>query len=295
MRDSEANKTIRDLLDEADKALEESQSVTEQRLLQAYRKALDDVQAKIAKVFIATDKPTITEMRKFKRLTSIEQQIADRIKQLTQVSVNVTHQSAKDSFLSSYDSTANALEVGTGLDLAFDKIPADSISYVVTDNLWLDALKLDNAKLMSDIKREFEAVLRTNARQEVVEGLAEGQPYSTVAKAIKERFDVAATRAKTIAFTEMHKSHSMGRLEGIHRGSDAADRLGLVATKVWKHNHIGVPRPEHLAADGQTADASGYFRVGVERLEAPGLGRDPGNNINCHCSAQFEIQGLGEL
>ena len=266
-----------------------------QRLLQAYRKALDDVQAKIAKVFAATDKPTITEMRKFKRLTSIEQQIADRIKQLTQVSVNVTHQSAKDSFLSSYDSTANALEVGTGLDLAFDKIPADSISYVVTDNLWLDALKLDNAKLMSDIKREFEAVLRTNARQEVAEGLAEGAPYSQVAKAIKERFDVAATRAKTIAFTEMHKGHSKGRLEGIHRGADAAERLGLVATKVWKHNHIGVPRPAHLAADGQQADPRGYFHVDGVRMEAPGLSGVPAEDINCHCSSQFEIQGLQEM
>lgn len=295
MTDYDANRNIKLLLDEADRLLEGSQTVTERRLLQAYRKALDEIQAKIAKVFAASDTPTMTEMRKFSRLTSIEKQIADRIKELTQISVNITHQSIKDAFLKSYNGTANALEIGTGLNLAFDRLPAESIRYAVSDNLWLDALKQHNGKLISDIRREFETVLRTNARQEVVSGLAEGKSYSQVAKAIKERFDVAATRAKTIAFTEMHKSHSKGRLEGIHRGSDAAERLGLVSTKVWKHNHVGVPRPEHLAADGQEADPKGYFHVGGEKLEAPGLGNEPGNNINCHCSAQFELQGLEDI
>jgi len=296
MTDAQANRKIQALLDKADSLLEQSQRVTEQRLLQAYRKALDDVQGQIARVYSRTDTPTIVEMRKFRRLTSIERQIADRIRELTQVSVNITSQAVREEFTRSYQETGNALETGTGLNLRFGQVPRESISYAVSDNLWLDSLKLANAKLISDINREIETVLRTNARQEIVEGLAEGLPYSKVERNIIDRFDVAATRAKTIVRTEMHKSHSKGRLDGIVRGGKAADKLGLKSVKVWRHNDVAaVPRPDHVAYNGTAVPTDRPFHVGGEALEGPGLGTDPANNINCACSAQFEIQGLDEL
>jgi uncharacterized protein with gpF-like domain len=117
-----------------------------------------------------------------------------------------------------------------------------------------------------------------------------------VAKNIEERFNVAATRARTIAFTEMHKSQSKGRVEGILKGGKAAEGLGMKALKVWRHNDVAVePRPNHVAYDGTAVAIDKPFHVGGEDLEGPGLGADPANNINCSCTAQFEIQGLEEM
>jgi hypothetical protein len=301
--DAEANKRIKELLDAADRALFDSQRTTEQRLLQAYRQALDEVQGTIRKVFEATTTPTMTEMRKFDRLTAIEEQIAKEIKRLTQVSVNVTHEAVRRTFLTAYDQTTNALALGTGINLTFSPLNTKAIEYAVSDNLWLDLLKNTNATLMTEARREFETVLRTNARKEIVAGLAEGKPYGEIAKAIEQRFNVAATRARTIANTEMHKSYSKGRMEGILVGDKAAQRLGFRTVKVWKHNYS--KRPGYQPRDTEPYDHVGAvkryengipvtqpFEVGGELLEAPGLGADPANNINCGCSAQIEVLDL---
>jgi hypothetical protein len=234
-------------------------------------------------------------MRKFNRLSSIEEQVVRIIRELTKVTVNTTHASIRDSFLRSYGDTGSALEMGAGINLQFSRLPQSAIANAVSDDLWLNALKRHNGLLLSDVKWEMEKTLRENARYEVAEGLAEGKPYSAVAKAIKERFDVTATRAKTISFTEMHRAHSAGRLEGIDRAGKAAEKLGLKVVKVWRHNHIGVPRPSHLAADGQMVGTDEMFNIGGVLMSAPGIGGGPEDVINCHCSAQVEILGLDEL
>jgi hypothetical protein len=298
--DKQANDRIKELLDKADDLLAKSQRVTEQRLLQAYRQALEEVQNAIKDVFTSGPNPNITQLRKYNRLTSIEEQIAGRIRELTKVSVNVTSQANRASFLQSYNETEKALELGTGLSLSFDRINQESIKYAVEDTLWLDALKQNSSKLMSDVRRAFETTLRTNARQEVVAGLAEGKPYAKVAKAIKERFDVAATRARMIAFTEMHKAHSKGRMQGIEQGWKAGKKLGFETYKVWRHNPIGDPRPGHLEADGLTSDIKGVFTIkaqkgGTFKTEGPGLSQRPEEDIYCHCSAQFQVAGLEKV
>jgi len=290
MTKNEANTRLGKFLSKADKGLEKESAATERRLLVAYRRTLDDVQAQIARLFASTDRPTLTEMRKFKRLAGIEKQIAEQIGALTRLAVNTTHESIRTRFLASYDETVNALAMGAGVNMSFDRLPQTAIEYAMSDNLWLDALKQHNGKLLSDVRREVETALRMNARQEVVTGLAEGWPYSKVAKAIKARFDVTAGRAKVISFTEMHKSHSKGRLEGINRGSDAAARLGIKTYKVWKHNDVGIPRETHLAADGQKVDPHSAFNIGGVHMEAPGIGGGPEDVINCHCSAQIELE-----
>lgn len=289
-KDPVINGEIRRLLTKADDALDAESAKVERRLLIAYRKALDEVQRQIARLYESTTTPTLTEMRKFNRLSSIEDQIVVILRDLTRLAVNATHASIRASFMKSYEDTVGSLELGAGINLQFDRVPQAAIEYAMSDDVWIDKLKGHNGNLLSDIRREVEFTLRQNAREEVASGLAQGKPYSTVAKAIKERFDVAATRARTITFTEMHKSHSRGRLEGIKRAEGAAERLGIKVYRVWKHNPVGDPRPSHLAANGKRAGEDGLFRVGGEALEAPGLGRDPANNINCHCNAQVEVE-----
>ncbi len=291
------DKHINDLLKEADLNFDKFYSAQELKLLRFYRLASDRVKQKIALIFEDYgNKPTITELYKYNRLQGIEKQLTEEIRNLTRISANVISGATKESYINSYYSTGFALEVGSGVQLGFTMLPKSSIEYAVSDNLWLDALKNDSSDLLTKTKRAFEEVLRANAREEVVSGLAEGKPYSKVAKVIEERFNIAATRSKMITFTEMHKSHSRGRVEGLDTATSAADELGLKSFKVWKHNNAAkTPRPDHIGADNQPSDKNGMFHVGGEELAGPGLGTDPKNNIYCHCTAEFHIEGIDEM
>jgi hypothetical protein len=92
----------------------------------------------------------------------------------------------------------------------------------------------------------------------------------------------------------MHRAHSVGRLEGIKRGSEAAERLGIKTMKEWKHNDIGEPRPTHLAADGQRVLPGEMFDIGGVEMEGPGLSGDPAEDVSCHCTSQIVLEGLEE-
>jgi hypothetical protein len=282
---------IRGLLNEADREFEKAAGLVEKRLLQIYRKALDNVKAEISKVFEGEDLPTITQARKYNRLITIEKNIISEIRTLNGFAIATTKTAINQALIDSYESTKSILKT-TGIDFTFVPLNKAGIEYITEDNLWLDALKNRNAELLTNTKRVFETALRTNAREEVASGLIEGKSYASVAKAIEERFNISATRARTISFTEMHRGHSAGRVAGIKQARGAADELGIKVKAIWKHNNIGVARPSHLAMNGKPSDSNGLFHIDGFTTEGPGLFGEPSEDINCHCNAQIQVEGI---
>lgn len=292
-----SNKELNKLLAKADSQFERLYGSRESLILRGYKKALDDVKYEISKAFENASKfPSITELRKFNRLDKLEKEITRIVGEMQKTETNIINSGKKESIATSYANTQQAINTSfaeTGLSFS-TPILKESVAAVMTDNLWLDALKGHNAKLLTDTKIALETVLRTNAREEVVAGLIQGKPYSQVAKAIQARFNVTAGRAKVIAFTEMHKGHSTGRNDGIKSAMESAERLGFKSKKVWKHNGVGVARQQHLSMDGKAADKNGLFHIGGLSAQAPGLFGDPAQDANCHCSALFELEGINQ-
>lgn len=297
--DSKLNDKIAKLFNKNDFKLEQLLSKLELDLFRIYKRSLDEVQKIILGIFEKYgDNPDITQLRKYGRLTTIEKQLVDEIKSLTNISANLIGSHIKEIYPDAYYQTAFILETGTGINFGFTLLPKEAIKFAIEDNLWLDSLKDANAKLLSDVKREFETLLRTNARAEIVAGLSQGKPYAQIAKGIKERFNVSASRAKTITRTEMHKAYSFGRNEGITRAQEAGKRIGITVLKVWQHNpvakeprqdHIRMGNPEyknHVAKDGVFTLPSGV------QGEAPGLTGDPSEDISCSCNAESVLEGI---
>src|SRR5690606_29945392 len=82
---------------------------------------------------------------------------------------------------------------------------------------------------------------------------------------------------------------------GIKKAQSSAERLGIDTEKIWRHNgNAKVPRPLHVALDGTPADENGLFNVNGDRMEAPGLGTDPAQNVNCSCSVEFRIKKIDD-
>jgi hypothetical protein len=291
-----SNSKAKNLLIKADSEFEKLFSLTEANVLRGYKKALKDIQYEISKALENTGQyPTLTELRKFNRLSKLENEITKIIADMQRPIINSINQAKKNSLTASYEATTFAIQSAyKDISLSFGILPKESIDFVMTDNLWLDALKNHHAKLLTDTKLTLETALRTNAREDIASGLAQGKSYQQIAKGIREKFNVTATRAKTITFTEMHKGHSTGRNEGIKSAIDSAEKLGLKSNKVWKHNGVGKPRPKHLALDGTPADKNGLFHIGSLKAEAPGLFGDPAEDTNCHCSAVFQLEGINQ-
>lgn len=284
------NNALKDNFKELDRAYLNTLGTAEQKLLAAYKTALDDVTAKIKAVYDKFgDTPTITQVRKANRLASIENQISKRIADLDKEVRNITSSMIKTTAVNSYSSFVNGINQGMQISFLDTSLSEQGLDRFLSDTLWSDAMKNANAQMWSNTKRDFETVLRANTREEILSGVAQGKSYAEISKDIQERFNVGATRAKTITFTETHKAHSYGRNEGVNDAIKAAEGSGVKVVKVWRHNAVGTPRPDHVEADGQIADKDGLFTVGGEQLEAPGLGTDPSNNINCHCSVELEV------
>lgn len=277
---------------ELDRATINTYGTAEQKLLASYTTALEDIKKQIADVYEKFgDNPSITQLRKFNRLGTIEKKLANRLNELNKEVRNITAKEIKTGVYYGYEATVNGINQTFGFNFTDTALDEKAADLFLKDNLWTDAMNNSTAELWSQTKRDFETVLRANAREEVLSGLAQGKSYSQVAKDIQARFDVGVNRAKKIAFTEMHKGHMYGRNAALETSINAGDELGIETVKVWRHNGAGKePRENHIAADGQMADKDGFFFVGGEKLKAPGLGTDPANNIYCHCSAELELK-----
>lgn len=296
-----SNKKINDLLTKADKLFEKQFSTTELKVLKGYKLALDRVQGELEAMFAKYGKyPTITELRKFKRYDALEKQLTAIIAEKQKIELNTIASAKKNALLSSYESTGFAIETGTGVNFDFTMLPQESIDFVLSNDLWVSRVKNGNAELLTNIKDEITKTLRENAREEVGAGLAEGKSYAQVSKAIKDRFNISANRARTITFDQMHAGHMEGRNFGITKAQESGQRLGLNVRKVWIH-YPGAsknPRPDHaLMGDpsypGHYADENGIFTLpSGSQGQAPGLMDDVGENVNCHCGASVEIEGI---
>lgn len=296
MPDSDINKKLSDLLSQADMLFVRTYSVAELNVLRGYKYTLADVRKEIAKIFEEHGTyPTISDMRKFDRLEKLEKQLTHLIGVMQQKEINLISSEIKNSLKTSFEKTGQIITDVTDLRFNFDRIPKESIEWVLKNNRWTDRIKNHNAKLLTDVLSETESMLRTNARQDIASGLARGLSYADVTRNIKNRFDITATRAKMITYDQMHAGHMVGRNEGIKKAGAAAKRLGLEFEKVWKHNPVKRPRPTHviMGLNKTPADENGIFTLpSGSRGEAPGLMDDASENIFCRCSVLFFVKGV---
>ena len=74
-----------------------------------------------------------------------------------------------------------------------------------------------------------------------------------------------------------------------HATLESAKQSEVITNKIWLTTQDSGTRDEHSTADGQRVPVKEAFNVGGESLDAPGLGSDPANNVNCRCTILEEI------
>lgn len=125
---------------------------------------------------------------------------------------------------------------------------------------------------------EIEAILKV--------GFSEGQPVATIADTLREKFDSwDKYRAPLISRTETISAMNEADLESV-RQTGLDEKL----LKHWLTAGDERVRESHQKAgddyqDGIDIDED--FVVGADKMEAPGGGTDPGENINCRCTLYY--------
>lgn len=122
---------------------------------------------------------------------------------------------------------------------------------------------------------EIEAILKA--------GFTEGQPLATIAQTLSDKFNSwDKYRAPLIARTETIPAMNKADLEAV-RQTNLEDAL----LKGWLTAGDERVRETHQIAGEEYADGIPIdedFVVGGDRMEEPGNGKDPGENINCRCT-----------
>jgi len=276
----------------------------DKRLLALYRESLDEVQAKISKMYEKYGEGvTISDMKKktsvrrngkdyrITRLEKLEFEIKEQITVLTRQTRNVTADTVKQVFKENYNHVGYAFESGLNIKSSFQALNPDviraSINNPVTAVQWPKRIKT------------HAEVLNTQVSQSITKGLIQGTGYKKQAtqfrKAmrteIKGSFESYAGQIDTIVRTESHRAQSAGRLLGMDKTEAAAERLGLESKREWistKGSRTRVPpkdRADHVHMNGKTADEDGLFHlIPSGTTTAPGLSGIASQDIRCRCT-----------
>lgn len=115
------------------------------------------------------------------------------------------------------------------------------------------------------------------------EGLAAGEPIGALADRVSHVFDVARSRAETIARTTAVGALNQSAYEyALTRPAD------VVGRKTWLAHHDARTRPTHRVADTQTVALQSPFYVGGWPMLYPGDPTAPPDEVcNCRCSLLF--------
>jgi uncharacterized protein with gpF-like domain len=142
------------------------------------------------------------------------------------------------------------------------------------------------ADLITNLSRESAAKINLTLQRAALGGQQITDIIAQIGNAISNGeftglFDSIGRRATSITLNELLRVNSIAAQA---RLLDASSRQADLQ-KQWRHLNIAmVPRPGHIAADGQVVDVDQPFTVEGEDLMYP---RDPNgsakNTINCHC------------
>jgi hypothetical protein len=123
-----------------------------------------------------------------------------------------------------------------------------------------------------------------DARDELVEGIDEGESIDDLAQRVMKAVDVAEPRARTIARTEANGAMNSVVNDTNHQVAAMFDVTDGIM-KEWSATEDLRTRPTHVMADGQVVRLDDSFTVGDASLQFPGDPTGPpGEVINCRCT-----------
>jgi hypothetical protein len=200
---------------EGERAADHILSVRERLLANTYKESLDSIRSQIAEAYAKYalgNALTYADMARYNRLITLFDNINGELKRLTGQTENMVLRLQEDVYNAGYYHTAYALERGGQVKLSFGLLPTAAIEASIQNPI--SGLTLSE-RLAS---RRVEIVSRI--RQEVTQGLIQGESYPQMARRIKGAVEGDYQKALRIARTEGHRNMQAGRTAAMDWATD---------------------------------------------------------------------------
>ncbi|MDW7673188.1 MAG: phage minor head protein [Bacillota bacterium] len=252
-------------------------------IVQAYARSLKKIRAELAVIYAKygiDSKITWSEMQKYNRMANLEKQVIAELKTLTGKNAQSLKKGLAGIYEESFYRTAFSLESAVQTKLAYGLINPKVIQASIQNPISGLTLNERLAKNRNDI------IIRI--RQELTQGLIQGESYQRMAKRFKDALENDAVKAVRVAKTEGHRVQQ----EGLAQSLEHAENQGLRTRKRWVSTLDSKTRDSHQALDGKAADKDGYFRIRGRAAQYPGGFGVAEEDINCRCTIRIEIVGF---
>jgi len=271
-------------MNETDKVIAKLIKDAEKEIVSNYRIALKDIRNRIALLhekYAVEGILTYAEMAKYNRYDELIKSIEKNLKDITGKNAKLVKGLAAEVYQESYYRTAYFFESGVQAKLGYGLINPEVIKAAVQNPI--------SGLTLNETLAKNRANIIIKIKQEITQGLIKGEPYSKMARRFKDALGNDTYKALKVAQTEAHRCQSEGTLES---GYHAAER-GVEMWKVWDATLDGVTRDSHQALDQQKVEVDEDFESPLTGAAGPGPGMmgSAEEDINCRCSARFEIKG----
>jgi uncharacterized protein with gpF-like domain len=261
--------------------IEKKLTDSEKQLIEIYKNAFTSIKSDLVDLNNKSDW-TITELRKYDRLSKVQNQILDEIKKLSKNTYDEIKNTDSDVVWEQYQRSNFGIIKEVKVLLDFQHLNAEQIKAIVEMPYPNIPLKDFINRIGATTFEKIKIILGTN--------LAVGNSFSEIATKIKDTLGISFNQALRIARTEGLRSSSKAQLES----TDQATALGLDIQKIWNSTLDLRTRLDHRKLDGQVADKNGFFYVSGYKAQAPRMFGVAREDINCRCSYTEKIVDISE-
>jgi len=269
--------------EQLDELTDKSITSVEKEIIKVYQESLIIIRSQLNELYIKYGNPdgtlTYSDMSKYGRLKSLEARIIDELSRLTGLNANRLKSALRDIYSQEYYHTGFIFETGAQVKLGY--MPLDSKVIEASIQNPISGLTL------SDTLAKNKQNVIIAIRQQITQGLVNGESYYKMSQRIKSTLEGDAKKAIRVAQTEAHRVQNEGREASYQH----AESKGLKFKKIWTSSLSTRTRESHASLDGKIADSSGYFHYGGAKALYPGGFGLAKLDINCRCTTRAEFEG----
>jgi SPP1 gp7 family putative phage head morphogenesis protein len=274
--------SLQDNLNNFDKQADKLADMTEKELIKSYSLTLKEIRGYMANIYEkygTEDGLEYSEMQKYNRLKTLEEEIKKRLMELTGKNAKTLKQSLKDIYELSYYGTGYSLETEAQVNIGYLPVSQDVITASVQNPI--------SGLTLNERLEKNRTDLVYSVKQEITQGLILGESYQKVAKRLKDKFEGDAAKAIRVAQTESHRVKNTGRFDSMQR----AQAKGIQLKKRWVSTLDKKTRDRHRKLDGQQVDLDKPFKSSGGEALYPGSFGVASQDINCRCTYVSVIEG----
>jgi SPP1 gp7 family putative phage head morphogenesis protein len=210
----------------------------------------------------------------------MQDSVAAEYRKVTGKAINITDESARESFASGAYGSRWAVDQATGVEISWPVLPVDAIR----EAAYADVAGED----FEERYRNYQQTDKIKVQQHIAQGIAAGESYQKAARKLRDDITVSLSKAMQITRTESTRDYTLGRLHT----TDELGEIGIEARKQWVATLDARTRDSHGSLDGELADEDGEWSIHGMTTAGPGLFGDPAEDINCRCSYIDVIAGF---